>query len=104
MDLCLFAPKSSAEQLALAGPIKGPFRSSCVLGNLLREEARSYFFNYVLPFRKHPDGASEAWERVYDVCGGNSGVLQLCASKAAALRSWELGARFALHTAALQVR
>ena len=84
---------ASTDLLARAGPIKGPFRSSCVLGNLSREEARTYFFVYVLPFRKHPPGETEAWERVYDVCGGNPGLLQLCASKAAALRSWELGAR-----------
>ncbi len=92
--LCLCAPKSSTDQFVLAGPIKGPFRSSFVVGNLSREEARTYFFEHILPFRKHaPRGESEAWERVYDVCGGNPGVLQLCASKAAALRSWELGAR-----------
>ena len=64
-----------------------------MLGNLSREDARTYFFDYVLPFRKHPSGEIDAWERVYDVCGGNPGVLQLCASKAAALKSWELGAR-----------
>ena len=64
-----------------------------MLGNLSHEDARTYFFDYVLPFRKHPPGETEAWKRVYDVCGGNPGVLQLCASKAAALRSWELGAR-----------
>jgi len=64
-----------------------------VLGNLSCEEARTYFFDYVLPFRKHaPSSASEAWERIYRTCGGNPGLLQLCASKAAALRSWELGA------------
>ncbi len=65
-----------------------------MLGNLSREEARTYFFEHILPFRKHaPPGASEAWARVYDVCSGNPGLLQLCASKAAALGSWELGAR-----------
>ena len=75
-----------------AGPIKSPFRSSFVLGNLSREEARTYFFDYLLPFRKHPCGASEAWERVYKVCGGNPGLLLKCTSKATALKSWELGA------------
>ena len=55
------------------GPIKG---SSRVLGNLSREEARTYFYIYNLPFRKHPPGETEAWERVYDVCGGNPGMLQ----------------------------
>ena len=63
------------------------------MGNLSREEAHTYFFNYVLPFRKHPCGADAAWERVYEVCGGNPGLLQTCAGKAAALNSWEHGAR-----------
>ena len=75
-----------------------------MVGNLSREEARKYFFDYVLPFRQHPCGADAAWERVYEVCGGNPGLLQTCAGKAAALRSWEHGARLhALHTAALQL-
>jgi hypothetical protein len=68
-----------------------------VLGNLSREEARTYFFDYVLPFRNHQPGASEAWERVYEVCGGNPGLLLKCAGKAAALSSWELGA-LCVHT------
>ncbi len=96
--LVSLSSSASADESARAGPIKGPFRSSCVLGNLSREEARTYFFDYVLPFRKHaPSSASEIWERVYDVCGGNPGLLQLCTSKAAALRSWELGARLRQH-------
>jgi hypothetical protein len=72
---------------------------------LSREEAHTFFFDYVLPFRMHaPSSASEAWERVYEVCGGNPGLLQTCAGKAAALNSWEHGARLhALHTAALQL-
>jgi hypothetical protein len=100
--VCFYA---STDQVARAGPIKGPFRTPCVLGNLSREEARTYFFDYVLPFRKHaPSSASEMWERVYDVCGGNPGLLQLCASKAAALRSWELGARLRRSPAPSQLR
>jgi hypothetical protein len=90
LPLCSYA---STDQFARAGPIKGPFRTSCVLGNLSGKEAHSYFFNYVSPFHKHPPGATEAWERVYDVCGGNPGLLQLCASTAARFDSWELGAR-----------
>ena len=102
VSLCFYA---STDQVARTGPIKGPFRSSRVLGNLSREEARTYFFEHILPFRKHaPSSASEAWERVYDVCGGNPGLLQLCASEAAALRSWEHGACVrASHTAVLQL-
>jgi hypothetical protein len=102
LSVCFYA---STEQVARAGPIKGPFRTSCVLGNLSREEARTYFFEHILPFRKHaPSSASEAWERVYDVCGGNPGLLQLCVSEAAALRSWEHGACVrASHTAVLQL-
>ena len=38
--------------------------------------AAAAFYNYNLPFRKHPPGETEAWERVYDVCGGNPGMLQ----------------------------
>ena len=77
-----------------------------MVGNLSREEAHTFFFDYVLPFRMHaPSSASEAWERVYDVCGGNPGSLQLCASEAAALRSWELGAcALAALTAPSQLR
>ena len=102
---CGFEILASNDQFARAGPIKDQFRTSYVLGNLSREDACKYFFNYVLPFHKHPPGATEAWERVYDVCGGNPGLLQLCASEAAALRSWELGAcALAALTAPSQLR
>jgi len=90
VSLCFYA---STDQVARAGPIKGPFRTSCVLGNLSPEEAHAYFFKHFLPFFKAPPGANEAWGRVFAACGGNPGLLQLCASEAAALRSWELGAR-----------
>ena len=76
---------------AVAGPIKGPFRVSRVVGNLTRKEAHTYFFDYVLPSCKHPRGANESWQRVYDVCGGNPGLLLICASEASAFDSWELG-------------
>ena len=62
------------------------------MGNLSREEARTYFFDYVLPKFKHLPGANEAWERVYEVCGGNPGLLKKCGSLAAGRRSWKLGA------------
>ncbi len=92
--------------MARAGPIKSPFRDSFVLGNLTREEARTYFFDYVLPFRMHPPGASEAWERVYEVCGGNPGELLKCAGNAAARGSWDKGALCGhmLHSSALHLQ
>ena len=77
---------------ALVGPIKAPFRSSFVVGNLAREEARTFFLEYVVPFHALPPGASEAWERVYEVCGGNPQLLLMCVGDAAAYCSWELGA------------
>lgn len=80
----------------LAGPIKHQFRSSFVVGNLTGEEARAYFFDYVLPSCKVPPGAAEAWERVYEVCGGNPGLLGVCAFEVTKYSSWELGARCAL--------
>jgi hypothetical protein len=86
-------------ELALAGPIKRSFCSSFMVGNLTREEARTYFFDYVLPFRELPPGANEKWERVYDVCGGNPGDLRNCALEVAKFRSWELGA-LCVHTCA----
>jgi hypothetical protein len=67
-----------------------------VLGNLMREEARTYFFDYVLPSCTHPPGANGAWERVYNVCGGNPGLLLNCAGEAADFDSWELGAQCVL--------
>ena len=87
--LCLHAFRA---QFAFAGPIKRPFRSSFVLGNLSREEARTCFFDYVLPSCQLPPGANEAWERVYEVCGGNPGELGTCAFEVAMFNSWELGA------------
>ena len=79
-------------ELALAGPIKAPFRSLFVIGDLAPDEAREFFFSVLLPSNKHPDGASEAWGRVYKVCGGNPGLLLKCVGEAAAYNSWELGA------------
>ncbi len=62
-----------------------------MVGNLAHEEARMYFFDYVLPFHKHPPGADAAWERVYEVCGGNPGDLGCCALEVTKFSSWELG-------------
>ena len=62
------------------------------MGNLSRDEARTFFFDYVLPHYEHPPGEKEAWDRVYEVCGGNPGLLAKCAGAAAARASWNLGA------------
>jgi hypothetical protein len=78
-----------------AGPIKGPFRKSIVLGNLCEPEAKSFFETIVLP--RFPSSLSlscsdEVWSRVYEVCGGNPGALASCAQEAHARRSWSSGA------------
>jgi hypothetical protein len=75
-----------------AGPITEPFRASCVVGNLSREEAHTYFFDHVLRSRNHPPLEKEAWPRVYEVCGGNPGLLQMCVTASIRLMSWEKGA------------
>ena len=62
------------------------------MGNLSREEARTYFFDYVVPYHMDLSGADEAWERVYEVCGGNPGLLSKCGGTAAGFGSWNLGA------------
>lgn len=47
-----------------------PFRRTYTMGDLSSGEARTFFFEYVLPsFPKAPSGASDAWERVYETCG-----------------------------------
>ena len=56
------------------------------------DEARKFFYDVLLPRCDHPDGAGDAWERVYKVCGGNPGLLLKCVGEAAAYDSWELGA------------
>ena len=69
--VCRFPFIQTACPRALAGSIKRPYRCSFVVGNLAREEARTFFFDYIAPFQTLPPGATEAWERVYEVCGGN---------------------------------
>ena len=75
----------------LTGPIKAPNRSSCVVGNLEAEEAKRFFFDYVLCSDQYPEDADKAWERVFEVCGGNPGLLLKCAGEANAFDSWEQG-------------
>jgi hypothetical protein len=75
--------------LLAAGPIKGQFRRKYTLGNLSREDAREFFFDHVLTSKEAP-GASEAWDRVYEVCGGNPGALRNCAGYALTM-DWDAG-------------
>ena len=59
------------------------------MGNLSREEARTFFVEHVLSAKEAP-GASEAWDRVYEVCGGNPGALRNCAGHAL-MMDWDAG-------------
>jgi len=68
-----------------------PFRRTYTMGDLSSGEARTFFFEYVLPsFPKAPSDASDAWERVYEVCGGNPGMLRNVASLALGV-GWNKG-------------
>ena len=62
-----------------------------MVGNLDREQAHTFFVNFVLPSNTHPPGADKAWQRVYEVCGGNPGLLFKCAGEAAAYDCWVKG-------------
>ena len=76
----------------LAGPVKEDFRATVVVGNLARDEAHAFFFNYVMPFVTHlPPVETDTFARVYEVCGGNPGLLKKCATEVAAKGSWEKG-------------
>ena len=70
-----------------AGPVKEEFRDTFVLGNLSRDEAHEFFFQHVLPTFSHAPDCRAAWDRVYEVCGSNPGLLRKCASSAAAFGS-----------------
>lgn len=62
------------------------------MGNLSCSEARTFFFDHVLPaYPRVAPGASEAWDRVYAVCGGNPGALRKCAGRALTM-DWDKGA------------
>ena len=69
--------------------MKEEFRDTLFLGNLSRDEAHSFFFQHVLPTFSYAPDSRGAWDRVYEVCGGNPGLLRKCASSAAASGSWE---------------
>jgi hypothetical protein len=59
---------------------------------------------YVLPrFSGAPPDACSAWGRVYEVCGGNPGLLYICASDAAAFGSWETACASIVQTAATDI-
>ena len=75
--------------LCFAGPIVAPFSNTYTIGNLSRDEARTFFFHHVLSSKEAP-GAIEAWDRVYEVCGGNPGALRNCATNAL-MMDWEEG-------------
>lgn len=60
-----------------------------MMGDLSREEARTFFFDYVLTSEDVPS-AKEAWDRVYEACGGNPGALLNCAGHALTM-DWEKG-------------
>ena len=54
-------------------------------------------------FSGTPPDACSAWERVYEVCGGNPGLLYICASDAAAFGSWETACASIVQTAATDI-
>jgi hypothetical protein len=54
-------------------------------------------------FSGTPSDACSAWERVYEVCGGNPGLLYICASDAAAFGSWETACASIVQTAATDI-
>ena len=54
-------------------------------------------------FSGAPPDACSAWERVYEVCGGNPGLLYICASDAAAFGSWETACASIVQTAATDI-
>jgi hypothetical protein len=61
------------------------------MGNLSFEEARTFLFDHVLPsYPLAVPGAIEAWKHVYEVCGGNPGMLRNCAGEASAF-GWDAG-------------
>lgn len=63
-----------------------------VVGDLTHDEAHTYFFDHVLPLRKQLPDAKQAWKRVFEVCGGNPGLLKKCALEVTKSGSWESGA------------
>jgi hypothetical protein len=86
-----------------AGSVKEEFRDTLFLGNLSRDEAHSFFFQHVLPTFSHAPDSRGAWNRVYEVCGGNPGLLRKCASSAAAFGSWETACASIVQTAMTRI-
>lgn len=75
-----------------AGPITALNRSIYFLGNPSKEEAHTYFFQNLLPtYPLAAPGVEEAWDRVYEVCGGNPGLLRIVASNQALSMDWNNG-------------
>ena len=102
---CFIRHSSSVARSSVPpGPVKASFRRPIVVGNLSRDEAHDFFLQHVLPmFSGTPPDACSAWERVYEVCGGNPGLLYICASDAAAFGSWETACASIVQTAATDI-
>ena len=83
--------------------MKEEFRDTLFLGNLSRDEAHSFFFQHVLPTFSYAPDSRGAWDRVYEVCGGNPGLLRKCASSAAAFGSWEAACQSIVQTAMTRI-
>ena len=83
--------------------MKEEFRDTLFLGNLSRDEAHSFFFQHVLPTFSYAPDSRGAWDRVYEVCGGNPGLLRKCASSAAASGSWETACASIVQTAMTRI-
>jgi hypothetical protein len=83
--------------------VKEEFRDTLFLGNLSRDEARSFFFQHVLPTFSYAPDSRGAWDRIYEVCGGNPGLLRKCASSAAASGSWETACASIVQTAMTRI-
>ena len=59
---------------------------------------------HVLPrFSGVPPDACSAWDRIYEVCGGNPGLLYICAGDAAAFGSWEAACASIVQTATTDI-
>jgi len=67
------------------------------------DEAHSFFLQHVLPTFSYAPDSRGAWDRVYEVCGGNPGLLRKCASSAAASGSWETACASIVQTAMTRI-
>ena len=74
--------------------MKAAFSTTFTMGDFSAEEARTFFFEYIIPsFPSYAAGASEAWGRVHKACGGNPGLLRKVAIEASMIEwDWDGGA------------